>query len=293
MPGMRQEVRTWTLETRDGARLAVHDSGGDKKPLVFANGLGGPFAAWKYQVKFFGDRYRIMSWDYRGLFASELPPGARPRLDVRTHAEDLREVLRAAGIERAACVGWSMGVRVLLELVALGAEWVSHLVLVNGTYSRPLESIALPLASRIAPVVVREAQRFGGVGRALLRRATRWPETTLWLRRLGLASETLDDEFFGELAAEFGRLDPEVLLRTLEYEEAFDATELLGGLGVPTLVIVGDRDPFTPRESAERMAELVPGAELLVVRGGTHYAVIEYPELVNLRIEKFLKENGY
>jgi pimeloyl-ACP methyl ester carboxylesterase len=290
---MRPRVGTWTLETRDGARLSVHDSGGAKKPLVFVNGLGGPFAAWKYQVEFFGDRYRILSWDYRGLFDSELPSAPEPRLDIRTHAEDLAAVLDAAAIERAACVGWSMGVRVLLELVGLEPKRVSHLVLINGTYSRPLESIALPLVSRLAPIVVREAQRFGHVGRALLRRATRWPETTLWLRRLGLTADTLDDEFFGELAAEFGRLDPELLLRTLEFEEAFDATALLGALRVPTLIIVGDRDPLTPRESAERMAELVRGAELLVVRGGTHYAVLEYPELVNLRIEKFLKENGY
>ncbi len=290
---MRARFQHWTVETRDGARLAVHDSGGDKKPLVFANGLGGPFTAWQYQVDFFAERYRILSWDYRGLFDSELPSSHEPRLDIRTHAEDLGEVLRAAGIERAACVGWSMGVRVLLELVGLVPERISHLVLVNGTFSRPLESLALPLASRIAPIVVREAHRFRGVGRALLRRATRWPETTLWLRRLGLASPTLDDDLFGELAAEFGRLDPEILLRTLEFEEAFDASQLLSGLRVPTLVIVGDRDPFTPREIAERMAELVAGAELLVVRGGTHYTVLEYPELVNLRIEKFLLENGY
>jgi len=290
---MREEVKTWTLDTRDKARLTVHDTGGSLRPLVLVNGLGGPFAAWRYQVRFFRDRYRILSWDYRGLFGSTLPGGGSPRLDIRTHAEDLIEVLRASDAGPAALVGWSMGVRVLLELATIAPERVSHLVLVNGTYARPLESIALPLVSRIAPVVVREAQRFREVGSALLRRATSWPETTLWLRRLGLTSRTLDDEYFSELAAEFGRLDLDVLLRTLENEETFDAEEQLGALRVPTLVMVGDRDPFTPLQSAERMVELVPGAELLVVRGGTHYAVIEYPELVNLRIEKFLRETGY
>jgi hypothetical protein len=29
------------------------------------------------------------------------------------------------------------------------------------------------------------------------------------------------------------------------------------------------------------------------VRGASHYAAIEYPELVNLRIEKFFREHGY
>jgi pimeloyl-ACP methyl ester carboxylesterase len=263
------------------------------KPLVLVNGLGGPFAAWRYQVQFFRERYRILSWDYRGLFGSDVPSGPDPNLDIRTHAEDLLELLDKSGVKSAAFVGWSMGVRVLLALTALDRVRISHLVAVNGTVARPLQSLALPLMSRIAPVVVREAQRFREVGSALLRRATSWPETALSLRRLGLTSSTIDEEFFGELAAEFGRLDLDILLRTLELEEAFDARDQLTALTIPTLVIVGDRDPFTPREAAKRMAEQVPKAELLVVRGGTHYAVLEYPELINLRVEKFLRENGY
>ena len=34
-------------------------------------------------------------------------------------------------------------------------------------------------------------------------------------------------------------------------------------------------------------------ARLLVVPGGTHYVAVEYPELVNLRIEKFFRERGH
>ena len=37
----------------------------------------------------------------------------------------------------------------------------------------------------------------------------------------------------------------------------------------------------------------VAGAELMIVPGGTHYLAVEYPELVNLRIEKFFRERGY
>jgi hypothetical protein len=32
---------------------------------------------------------------------------------------------------------------------------------------------------------------------------------------------------------------------------------------------------------------------MLMIRGGTHYVVLEQPELVNLRIEKFFREHGY
>ena len=34
-------------------------------------------------------------------------------------------------------------------------------------------------------------------------------------------------------------------------------------------------------------------AEILVVRGGTHYTAVEYPELVSLRIERFYRDHGF
>lgn len=72
-----------------------------------------------------------------------------------------------------------------------------------------------------------------------------------------------------------------------------DAYDVLPDVDVPVLVIAGDRDRFTPRSAAEKMVREIPGAELMVVPGGTHYVAVEQPELVNLRIEKFFRERGY
>jgi pimeloyl-ACP methyl ester carboxylesterase len=72
-----------------------------------------------------------------------------------------------------------------------------------------------------------------------------------------------------------------------------DAARVLEKIRVPTLVIAGDRDAFTPRQLAQQMARRIPRGELLLVRGATHYTAVEFPELVNLRIEKFFRENGY
>jgi pimeloyl-ACP methyl ester carboxylesterase len=40
------------------------------------------------------------------------------------------------------------------------------------------------------------------------------------------------------------------------------------------------------------MARRIRGAELLIVPGGTHFVAVEYPELLNLRIEKFFREHA-
>jgi len=54
------------------------------------------------------------------------------------------------------------------------------------------------------------------------------------------------------------------------------------------LVVAGERDLFTPLNRSKEMAERIPGAELLVLREGSHAAMVEQPELVALTIEKFL-----
>jgi pimeloyl-ACP methyl ester carboxylesterase len=75
--------------------------------------------------------------------------------------------------------------------------------------------------------------------------------------------------------------------------EEQDATELLEHVTVPVLVLAGDRDVLVPLRVARKMARRIPEAELTVLPGATHYAPIEYPELISLRVEKFLRDIGY
>jgi pimeloyl-ACP methyl ester carboxylesterase len=243
-------------------------------------------------MDYLGDRYRIISWDYRGLYNSPPPPDQVPRLDVPTHARDLARLAEHLGVERAAGIGWSMGVQVLLETYEKRPELISHLVLINGTFGKPLSSSTLPLLNKVLPRLVRGARRFESIGPGLVKRASDQPEIVLWLKRLGLVSSTLDEELFRQLADDFSQLDMGLYLDMLRALGDHDAERVLETVRVPTLVIAGDRDLFTPKELAVRMARKIPGGELLLVRGASHYAALEYPELVNLRIEKFFREHG-
>ncbi len=47
---------------------------------------------------------------------------------------------------------------------------------------------------------------------------------------------------------------------------------------------------FTPMWLSRCTARLIPNAELLIVPGGTHVTPLEQPELVDLRLERFLGE---
>jgi pimeloyl-ACP methyl ester carboxylesterase len=113
------------------------------------------------------------------------------------------------------------------------------------------------------------------------------------MKRMGILGRSLDEGVFAELVHAFGQLDMEAFFRNLQALGQHDAEDVLPLINVPTLVITGDRDALTPRGLAQAMARRIASAELLVVRGGTHYTAVEFPELVSLRIERFFREHGF
>jgi pimeloyl-ACP methyl ester carboxylesterase len=91
-----------------------------------------------------------------------------------------------------------------------------------------------------------------------------------------------------DLAREFEGIDLEVYLRTLGELHRHDASRGLRGLEARALVVTGARDPlFSPRVARD-LAVRLRHAELYVVPKATHYAPVEFPRLLNDRIDRFL-----
>jgi pimeloyl-ACP methyl ester carboxylesterase len=280
-------MRQFSLTRRDGAPLAGYQNRTVGPTLVLANGLGGPVSAFRHQLSHFEDRYRILTWDYRGLYGSQSaePPA---RVDIAAQAEDLEDLLAAAGVERAIFVGWSMGVQVVLELCARRPELATELVLINGTYRQPFSSLRLPGSDVFLPGLVERAREHHELGERLVRWLARSRRAAEWVRRLRLVSPALPTDDLLELAREFEGLDLEVYLRTLGELHRHDASRGLAGLEARALVVTGARDPlFSPRVARE-LASRLRRSELYVVPKATHYAPVEFPRLLNERIDRFL-----
>ena len=266
---------------------------GRGKPILLCHGLGGSWEAWTHQIHYFRDRYRLVSWDYRGLYDSASPKDPEA-LRMRDHARDALCLLRAEGGERAAIIGWSMGVPVALEVFRAAPERVASLVMLNGVAGRPWDYVFnLNLIGRLLPPFLRGLRSTPHAIEAAIRQATRLPEPAQWVRRLGFTARTLDARVATEIIAKFRSLDMGIFIRQLERMGEHDAWDLLPSIDVPVLIIAGSRDVLTPRSAAERMARRIRGSEVMIIPGATHYAALEYPEMVNLRVEKFLRERGY
>lgn len=298
LPRLPLAIDTRRVESFDGTTIAYHvtpEPFAGAPWVILANGLGGTYVAWRGLIDYLKPRYRFLTWDYRGLYASQRPsPDTQAAYAIPAHVRDLQAILAAERIATASFIGWSMGVQVLLEAYRSFPERARNLVLINGTYGRPLESLSpLPGVGAMLPSLVEVARRAHALATQVTRKATGQPEAATWFKRLGLVGKTMEDGVFAELVTAFGALDMEPFFRNLQAIGEHDAEDVLATIALPALVITGDRDLMTPPALAQQMARQIPGAELLIVRGGTHYTVVEQPELVSLRVERFFREHAF
>jgi pimeloyl-ACP methyl ester carboxylesterase len=68
-----------------------------------------------------------------------------------------------------------------------------------------------------------------------------------------------------------------------------DYVDMLAKIAVPTLIVVGSDDAFTPVAEAELMYERIPGATLAVIDGAGHMPNLERPVEFNVALEAFLR----
>lgn len=286
------KVQEHRVPSFDGTELACHVVG-EGRPLLLGNGLGGSYKAWAHQIHHLQDRYQFISWDYRGLYRSG-PPRDPEALGVADHARDALAVLDALGVDRTGVLGWSMGVQVALEIYALAPERVAAMGLINGVPGAPWESVlGIPKVGVVVPHVLAAVRSMPKVTQKVTESVVGWSGTVSWAKRIGLASKTLDEAIWADLAQSFAGLDMALYMRVLEKLGEHDARKGLRDVKVPVLVIAGGRDLFTPRSAMETMVREIDGAELLVVPKGTHYVAVEYPDEVNRRLEAFLREHNY
>ncbi len=87
---------------------------------------------------------------------------------------------------------------------------------------------------------------------------------------------------------ELSRVDPLLFVRMLASAGETDSTDHLPAVDVPTLVLAGESDTFTPVRLSEALHQEIRGSELHVIRHGTHVTPLEFPAAVARHVRAFL-----
>ena len=87
-------------------------------------------------------------------------------------------------------------------------------------------------------------------------------------------------------------MDLNAFLTLFESMLDYDGTDILEKIAVPTLIVGGKKDSVTPTKTQRYMHKKIKDSQLLLVPYGSHCTQLDMPDLVNLRISRFLKDIG-
>lgn len=237
--------------THDGARIhyAVYGAG---SPVILLHGGLANSEYWGNQVP------ALVGADYRAILIDSRGQGRSSR-DGRPYtyelmASDVVAVMDALRIRRAAVVGWSDGAIIGLVMAMKDPKRLTRL---------------FAFAANMDP---------SGVNPTVLSNRT----FIRYEREAAKAYARLSPtpEGFAELKAAIGRM--------WDSEPNYTAVEL-ARITVPVAVVDGDHDEAILRAHTDFLAHAIPSAELLILPGVSHFAMLQNPTLFNSAMLGFLK----
>jgi 3-oxoadipate enol-lactonase len=247
-------------EKRPGTRRPVVNwhEGGQGPALLLLNGFTASGLVWPESwLRRLEERYRVVRIDNRGTGWSRSAP--RP-FTIGDLADDVRDVLRACGIDRAAVLGLSMGGMIAQELAIRHGEVVEKLVLVG---TRP------PTPAQVVPdskayFLLMQQPSPGGDLREFF--------TATWGQTVGDGFATDHPDVFAEIADQLmRRITPRsAVVDQARAIAAWHGAARLRRLRVPTTVVHGNRDRLMPVGNGMLLARLLPNATYVELAGVGH-----------------------
>lgn len=255
----------------------IRDSGRPGAPTVLLSaGLGGAAGYWSPQLAALQERYRVVAYDQGGTGRNRNVPALGH--SIAAMAEEAASVLDATGTAACHFVGHALGGLVGLELAHSQPERVQSLTIVNGwaaahAHTRRCFEMRLALLKHEGPAAYARVQPI-----------FLFPAD--WLAR---NAERAQREEAHAIAAFQG---VETLQRRIAALLAFDATERLASLSVPSLVVAARDDVLVPSLMSEQLAAAIPGSRLHIAPWGAHAVNVTEPDVFNSLLLDFLDRHA-
>jgi pimeloyl-ACP methyl ester carboxylesterase len=282
------------LTLKDGTRLAVSEYGEGPATLVLMHGWTQNQNNWRRQVEALRDvdGLRIVAYDHRGHGRSD--PAPKGTATIAQCADDLAEVLEQfAG--PVVLAGHSMGGMTIMALAErhpdVFADRVRGVAFVSSA-AGGLGQLAYGFPRLLRPLVaVLEAS----VSRQLVRAMGRSHRVPAYARP-NLRRLMLGDHPSRQLLAEVLAPLAEVPATVTDFRPTFDDHDRLATLAachdIPVVVMSGTRDRLLPMVYSRRIADEIPGAELVLAPGAGHMLMVERPALVTDHLRRLVAKVG-
>lgn len=263
---MRLEVSGKTVYAYTGTKPVLPG----QRSVMFIHGAANDHTVWALQSRYFAYHgFNVLAVDLPGHGKSAGPPSSRVE---ETAAWALR-VLDAAGIEKAALVGHSMGSLIALEAAASAPVRVQKLVLLATAFPMKVSDALLETAkahdhAALDMINVWSHSAAGQTG------GNRVPGQWIMGGSMRLLERTTEP-----LYSDFNACN--------QYTAG---TTTAAKVTCPALMVSGSRDLMAPPRNAKSIADKLAHVQQVTITGAGHDLMVERPDAVLDALIAFLKE---
>lgn len=264
--------------TDDGVRLHYEETGSGT-PVIFVHEFAGDHRSWEPQMRFFGQRYRAITYAARGYIPSDIPEDVAKYSQARA-ADDIASILDHLNIAKAHVVGLSMGGFATLHF----------------GFRHPDRALSLCVAGCGYGAEKGQSQKFRAEAEAI----------AAFLDEQG--AEAFAERYaYGPTRVQFENKNPRGFAEfkqmlaeqsalghrntqlgvQRERPSLYDLVDQMKTISVPTLILTGDED-WPCLQPALLMKQTIPTSALSVMPNCGHTINIEDPDQFNRLVGEFL-----
>lgn len=239
----------------------------NEKTVILLHGLGAHSNMWQFQWPALVEAgYRVIAPDMTGFGRSAYAKG---KINIKTMADDVYNLLRHINVQRAHFIGLSMGGAIAMQFALDHPVIVEKLILSN-TAAKFLgkgKSFYFILRFLSLNLIPRKT-----IARAIAKYTFPNPQ-----------QEYIREEFI----AQFLTANKRAYLKLAQSFVKYDLKARVHQLRMPTLIISGRKDRTLPTPLQEFLHEKIKGSKLVIMDGG-HVSSIDNADEFNKLILEFL-----
>lgn len=269
-----------TAKTSDKFNL-YYEEAGTGEAIVFVHEFGGNWWSWEPQIGFFARRYRCLTYAARGYAPSDIPKTVDAYSQARA-ADDIFDVMDAAGIQRAHLVGLSMGGFAVLHAAMQRPERVLSAVAAGTGYGAEKQwedyfrGVSEQVAEKFETLGAKAFAPTYGSGPSRVQFQNKDPR--------GWA-------LFVERLAQHSDIGAANTMRGVQMRRPslYDLEAELKALDVPVFVMVGDEDDHC-LQTGIFLKKTISRSGLAILPKAGHTLNLEEPEFFNQLLAEFLAQ---
>ena len=256
--------------TVDGREAYAYTGGKPFDPalpcVVFLHGALFDHGGWTLLARWFANHGRcVLAFDLPGHIRS-----AGPALtNIEAMADWVLKAMKAAGVQRAALVGHSMGSLVALEAAATAPDRVSHLAMMSTAVPMPVPQALLDLGHTDTLAAIDRVVMFSF---STLAAKPSYPGPGMWTR--GAARALMRQVL---TTSKMAKTDANLFVTDFSACNAYSrGLEAAAGVRCPATLVLGAHDQMTMPKAAREVAQRLK-ARVVTVNAG-HFPMVEAPD---------------